>query len=75
MWVGRLDDGAGVLHTIVPRGVRLPLQELGVAEHAGEGRAEVVGHDVQDLALEALQLDELGVGPLQGLGTAPRCAG
>ena len=40
---------------------------LGVAEDAGQGRAEVVGHDVHELALHAVQLHELRVRPLEGL--------
>ena len=64
---GGVDDGARLLHALLPRRVRPPLQQLGVAEHARQRRAEVVGHDVHELALHAVQLDELGVGALEGL--------
>jgi hypothetical protein len=64
---GGVDDRARLLQAVRARSVRPPFQELGVAEHARQGRAEVVGHDVHELALHAVQLDELRVGALEGL--------
>ena len=71
---GGVDDRARLLQAVRARRVRPPLQQLGVAEHAGQGRAEVVGHDVHELALHAVELDELGVRCARGPGTARRCA-
>ena len=44
-----------------------PLQQLRPAQDRGQGRAEVVGHDVHELALHPVELHEPGVRFLQRL--------
>ena len=56
------------------RRVRPPLQQLRVAQHARQRRPEVVGHDVHQLALHAVQLDQLARWCAPAPGTARRCA-
>ncbi len=63
---GRADDVLRPLHPVVERRLRLPLEELGIAQDPGEGGAEVVGHDVHELALHAVELHQPLVGLLKG---------
>ena len=64
---GGADDRLGPGPSLVDGGLGLSLEQLRPPHDGGEGRAEVVGHHVHELALRAVELDEARVRVLERL--------